>query len=317
MKLKLRQLLALSAVGAMTFTGCGSEKTESTSTEVVESVEATDEVKEETKEEAEVEEEMRIVSATVAATQLLDKLDAELVGVPKTSNTLPERYQGLEEVGMAMDPDLEKIVSLDPDVVIIDINFKEKVDTAATELGLDVFYFDSTSYDNFLGTVESLGETIGKTEQAEAFVNSVKGAEDSVKVKAEGTEAPTVAVLFGSSSSFMLATDLSYIGDLVDKVGATNITDILEAEPTSGYIQFSLEQIVEQNPDYILRFAHGNIEETKKSFDEFFNSNPAWDTLDAVKEGRVIDLDSSIFNTTANIFITDAITELGQIFYGE
>lgn len=316
MKLKLRQLVALSAVGVMAFTGCGSEKAENTAaTETVENVETTE--TEETTKEAEVEEEIRIVSATVAATQLLDKLDAELVGVPKTSNTLPERYQGIEEVGMAMDPDLEKIVSLDPDVVIIDQHFKDKVDTAATELGLDIFYFDSTSYDNFLGTVESLGETIGKTEEAEAFINGVKAAEDSVLVKAEGTEAPTVAVVFGSSSSFMLATDLSYIGDLVDKVGATNITDILEAEPSSGYIQFSLEQIIEQNPDYVLRFAHGNIEETKKSFDEFFNTNPAWSTLDAVKEGRVIDLDSSIFNTTANIFITDAIAELGQIFYGE
>ncbi len=315
--MKLKQLLALTALGAMALTGCGSEKADTATSASQEETTVSEEKVEETTEEVTEAEEVRIVSATVAATQLLDKLDAELVGVPKTSNTLPERYQGLEEVGMAMDPDLEKIVSLDPDVVIIDKNFKDKVDTAATELGLNVFYFDSTSYDNFLGTVETLGETIHKTEEAAAFIESVKAAEEAATAKANTEEAPTVAVIFGSSASFMLATDLSYVGDLVDKVGATNIADILEAEPSSGYIQFSLEQIIEQNPDYVLRFAHGNIEETKKSFDDFFNENPAWETLDAVKEGRVIDLDSSIFNTSANIFITDAITQLGEIFYGE
>lgn len=316
--MKLKQLIALTAVGVMALTGCGSnEKTNEVSSATPENTETVEDEATIGGEDSAETEAVRIVSATVAATQVLDKLDAELVGVPKTSNTLPERYQGIEEVGMAMDPDLEKIVSLNPDIVVIDQHFKEKVDVAATELGLNVFYFDTTSYDNFLGTIEDLGAAINKTEEAAAFISDVKEAETEILANAEGKEAPTVAVVFGSSSSFMLATDLSYIGDLVNRVGAENITNALEAEPSSGYIQFSLEQIIEQNPDYVLRFAHGNIEETKKSFDEFFSQNPAWDSLDAVKEGRVIDLDSSIFNTSANIYMVDALNELGRIFYGE
>ena len=73
-----------------------------------------------------------------------------------------------------------------------------------------------------------------------------------------------MAVIFGAGENFMLATDTSYLGDLVKTLGATNITSKLDGDMSSGYVQFSLEQILAQNPDYVLRFAHGNIEQTKK-----------------------------------------------------
>ena len=113
----------------------------------------------------------------------------------------------------------------------------------------------------------------------------------------------------------MLATDSSYLGDLVDTAGANNITDNLQVD--SDYIPFSMEQLVASNPDYILRFAHGNLEETKKAFDKTFNENPAFATLDAVKEGRVIDLDPDIFGVSANIYVINAIETLGELFYGK
>ena len=62
----------------------------------------------------------------------------------------------------------------------------------------------------------------------------------------------------------MLATETSYLGDLLKTVGGTNIATELDGSAKSPYLQFSLEQIVQTNPDYILRFAHGNLEETKK-----------------------------------------------------
>ncbi|MDO7203170.1 ABC transporter substrate-binding protein [Paraclostridium bifermentans] len=62
----------------------------------------------------------------------------------------------------------------------------------------------------------------------------------------------------------MLATDTSYLGDLTKTLGAKNIANNLDTNVKSPYIQFSLEQILEQNPDYILRFAHGELEQTKR-----------------------------------------------------
>ncbi len=319
--MKLKKYMALTIVGMMALTGCASKSASTTEEQVetgasktvtTEEKEAASEVQKQPDEQTK---ELRIVSGTVAATQVLDYLEADLVGVPTTSTTLPERYQGLDEVGMSMNPDLEKVVSLSPDVFIVDKNFKESIEQNADALGLNVFYFDTTTYENFVVSIEELGKAIYKEDKASELVAELKGAEQAVIDKAVGKESPKVAVLFGASENFMLATDSSYVGSLVEIVGGENITNQLGADVSSGYIQFSLEQIVEQNPDYILRFAHGNIEETKKSFDDFFAKNPAWSTLDAVKEGRVIDLDSSLFNVSANIRVKEAITTLGEIFY--
>jgi len=115
----------------------------------------------------------------------------------------------------------------------------------------------------------------------------------------------------------MLATETSYLGDLLKTVGGTNIATELDGSAKSPYLQFSLEQIVQTNPDYILRFAHGNLEETKKAFDDAFDKNPAYAELDAVKNNKVIDLDSNVFNVSANLNVSEAIKTLGGILYGE
>lgn len=291
--MKIKHIAAIACVTASIFTGCTTQS----------------EIQPETNTE-----EMNIVSITVAATQVLDKLEADVVGVPTTKYTLPTRYDGVTEVGQVMNPDFEIIASLDPDLVIIDSMFKENLEASMTEYGMDAFYFNTSTYRNFLESIEALGEVLGKEDNATALINELEGVEEAVKGKMKG-EVPKVAVLFGGGENFMLATDNSYLGDLVDTAGAENITDDLNIE--SDYIPFSMEQIVASNPDYILRFAHGNLEETKKAFDEAFDKNPAFATLDAVKEGKVIDLDPTVFGVSANINVVNAIKELGEIFYGE
>lgn len=314
--MKLRKLMTVSLMGVAVLTGCTAQTTDKVdnTVQITEQEGKTEEAKADETEK--VEENLRIVAATVAATQVLGELDAELVGVPTTKSTLPKKYEGATQVGQSMNPDLEIVVSLDPDVFIVDNMFKENIEKSMGAYDINTFYFDTSSYEGFIESIDALGEEIHKTDEAKKLIDELKTVEEGIKVKAQG-EKPTVAVLFGGGENFMLATETSYLGDLVKTVGGENITSKIEAEVESGYIQFSLEQIVAQNPDYILRFAHGNIEETQKAFDDAFAKNPAWATLDAVKEGRVIDLDPSIFGVSANIYVKDAITALGNIFYGE
>ena len=58
------------------------------------------------------------------------------------------------------------------------------------------------------------------------------------------------------------------------------------------------------------------LNKQKKMFDEAFDANDAYQELDAVKSGKVYDLDPTIFNVSANLEITTAIETLGEIFYG-
>src|SRR5699024_12467574 len=61
---------------------------------------------------------VNIVSTTVAITEIMEKLELDLVGVPTSYKDLPERYKDATEVGNPMDPDLEVVLSLQPDDVI-------------------------------------------------------------------------------------------------------------------------------------------------------------------------------------------------------
>ena len=229
---------------------------------------------------------------------------------------LPEKYKDLPKVGQAMSPDLEIVASLEPDVFVMDNMFKEKVEESMKKYDLNTFFFDTSTYTNFVNSIKKLGAEINQTEEATKLVNELKEVEKEA-VKNKKGEAPTVAIIFGGGENFMLATETSYLGDLAKTVGAKNITSNLDTNVKSPYIQFSLEQILEQNPDYILRFAHGEIEQTKKAFDTAFDKNPAYKELDAVKNNKVIDLDPSIFNVSANLQVKEAIKTLGETFYGK
>lgn len=306
--MKVKNLLSMILVAGMMLVGCqndGQDVDQST-----ENPQPDQAVQEET-----LVEEVKVVSATVSATNVLAKLDAEVVGVPTTTQTLPAQYADLPEVGQAMSPDLEIVASLEPDIFIMDSNFQASVEESLSQYGLNTFFFETGSYSDFVNSIKQLGVEINREDEAKKLVNEIEASVTKALEK-KGDQSPTVAVIFGAGENFMLATDTSYLGDLVKTLGATNITSKLDGDMSSAYVQFSLEQILAENPDYVLRFAHGNIEETAKMFDAAFDSNEAYQQLDAVKSGKVYDLDPTIFNVSANLEITTAIETLGEIFYG-
>ncbi|MGL5328495.1 MAG: ABC transporter substrate-binding protein [Peptostreptococcaceae bacterium] len=300
--MKFRKLASVFLVSALFITGCSSNSTQSEE-------EVNTAVKDSQVEEVDV------VAATVSATQVLDRLDANVIGIPTTKMEIPENFKGLTEVGQSMSPDLEIVASLEPDVFIMDSMFKENVEESMKEYDLNTFYFETGTYSEFVNSIEKLGQEINKEKEATTLINELKEVEKEATAN-KSEESPSVAIIFGGGENFMLATETSYLGDLVKTVGGENITNNLEGDMESDYVQFSLEQILEQNPDYVLRFAHGNIEETKKSFDDAFDKNPAYKELDAYKNGKVVDLDPAIFNVSANLSIKEAITTLGDTLYG-
>ena len=296
--MKFKKLASILMISALFLTGCTPSNSGKTD------------------EESASNETIKVVAGSVASAQVLDSIGAEVVGIPTTKLELPESLKGLPEIGQSMSPDLEKVASLTPDVFVMDNMFKEKVEESMKEYDLNTFFFDTTTYSNFLTSIEQLGEEVGKEKEADELINTLKESEKEV-AKLKGDKDVTVAILFGGGENFMLATEDSYLGDLVKTVGAKNIASNLNGKVESAYMQFSLEQIIEQNPDYILRFAHGNLEETKKAFDTAFDKNPAYAELDAVKNNKVIDLDPNVFNVSANLKITEAIKTLGDVLYGE
>ena len=77
------------------------------------------------------------------------------------------------------------------------------------------------------------------------------------------------------------------------------------------------EDMKTKEPDVILRAAHGLPDEARKMFAEEFSTNDIWQHFKAVQEGRVYDLDSNLFNMSANFSYEEALKALQPMLYGE
>ncbi|SDC40152.1 iron complex transport system substrate-binding protein [Terribacillus halophilus] len=258
--------------------------------------------------------ESRIVSTTVAITEILDALEVDgVVGKPTSYKELPERYADAVETGNPMNPDLELIASLDPTDILSVTTLEYDLKPVFDEAGLPADYLDFTSLSAMQEEIAELGEKYDRTEQAAALNSRFKEKIDEIKARTADKERPKVLILLGVPGSYLVATDKSYIGDLVNQAGGENVVQGENVE----YLASNTEYLQQSNPDVILRAAHGMPEEVVDMFDDEFKTNDIWKHFAAVQNDRVYDLEETLFGTTGNIAADKALDELYSMLYEE
>jgi len=253
----------------------------------------------------------RIIATTVALTEIMDALELDLVGIPSSYKDLPERYVGVQEVGNPMSPDMEIILSLKPTEVLSVTTLQYDLEPLFANRGIQMTYVNLESIEAMHREILALGERYDRKAQAEAIVRRFERKVAEIQEKVKGREAPTVLILLGVPGSYLVATENSYIGDLVRLAGGKNVIVGEEAE----YLASNTEYLHQANPDVILRAAHGLPEEVVKMFDEEFRTNDVWKHFNAVKNGRVFDLEEELFGTTGNLAAVEALEVLEQYLY--
>jgi iron complex transport system substrate-binding protein len=255
--------------------------------------------------------EQRVISTTVAITQMLDALEVELVGVPTSSKELPARYEDVTRVGNPMSPDMELVKSLKPTEVLSVTTLEYDLKPVFEAAGMKANFLNLTSVESMNQELKKLGETYGKQAQAQVIIDRFDAKVAEIKEATEGKEKPTVLILLGVPGSYLVATEKSYIGDLVRLAGGVNIAQGEDVE----YQASNTEYLHNSNPDVILRAAHGMPEEVVKMFDKEFQKNDIWKHFKAVQNDRVYDLEEALFGTTGNLFAVDAIDALMGMLY--
>ncbi|MCR1964391.1 heme ABC transporter substrate-binding protein IsdE [Clostridium perfringens] len=253
-----------------------------------------------------------VVATSVAVTEILDELGVKVSGVPTSSYDLPESTKDAVKVGNPMNPDLEIIKSLNPDVVVSVDTLGEDYKKLFTDNNIPSEFIDLTTLEGLKTSISTLGERFNKTEKANEILNELKVKEDEF-VNLSKEEKKDVLLVFAAPGSMMIATPSSYIGNLVDKVGANNIVK----DDKKPFVSYSNEEIVKLNPDMVLVMTHGMPEQAKKMAEEKFVSDPAWSRIEAVKEGKVYYLENGYFGMSANLKVTESLDKLGEIIYGE
>ena len=164
---------------------------------------------------AAADENARLIATSPAVAQICNRLNLDLVGVCQTSGTLPERYQDLPKVGMAMSPDLEILKSLSPDYVLSPSSLQSDLQPKYASIGVKSIFLNLKSVEGMYASIEGLGQKFGREDEAKAMLAEFDAFMDEYRHKNEGKDSPKVLVLMGLPGSYIVATDNSYVGSLV------------------------------------------------------------------------------------------------------
>lgn len=258
---------------------------------------------------------VRIVATSPAAVDICDKLELDLVGVcSSTLSTIPERYQDVTTVGTAMSPDLEILKSLNPDYVISPNSLQSDLQPKYASIEVNSLFLNLRSVEGMYASIEGLGEKFDREEQAQALVEEYQQFMEEYRSQNEGKESPTVLVLMGLPGSYIVATESSYVGNLVKLAGGVNVYGDGDGQE---FLTANTEDMKTKEPDIILRAAHALPEDVVEMFQDEFETNDIWKHFEAVQEGRVYDLPYDLFGMSAKFNYPDALEELQPLLFGE
>lgn len=255
---------------------------------------------------------VRIVATSPAVADMCDKLGLDLVGIPQTARTIPDRYRDAEVVGPPMGPDMEKLATLHADYVISPETLMNDLQPKFAQIGTRSIFVDLTSVEGLYDSMDYLGAKFGHVAQASAEHAQYEDFIATYRKSVEGRPHPRVLVLMGLPGSYLVATPKSYVGSLVEQAGGQNVY----ADEPDAFVNVNTEDMLARDPDIILRAAHALPDQVRDMFAKEFTTNDIWKHFRAVQQGKVYDLSYKRFGMSATFNYPDALADLKPLLYG-
>lgn len=213
----------------------------------------------------------RIVTLLPSLTETVCALDAcqRLVGVDRYSNH-PVRVRSLPQVGGGLDPNIEAIVALKPDLVLMSVS--SRASDRLEALGIKVVALDTKSHADVRRVLETVGTLLGASDAQRVWRvidASVSAAAQSLSPKARNTR-----VYFEVSRGPFAAGESSFIGETLTRLGVKNV------------VPASLGPFPRLNPEYVVRANPDLIMVGNRSMQAML-PYPGWNAIKAVREQRI------------------------------
>ena len=255
----------------------------------------------------------KIITTSVPIAEMLHTLHITPVGVPTSTNPLPKDFEQISQIGSPMAPDLEKITSLQSDLIIGSKALKDSFEKSVEGMDVNRVYLPTDSLEDLKLSFETLGTYFDKKEEMNKVLTTIEEKEQELKNKAEGKELPTVMLMIGTGDSFMVMSEQSYLGSLISRLGAENIAET-ELKVKDTYSPINLENIVEIDPDVIFVLSSLDHGASEDMFEKEVEKNGAWKKLSAYENSKIHMLDYSTFGVTSINNVEKALTELADYF---
>ena len=224
----------------------------------------------------------RIISLTASSTQILMALGQEdhIVGIDAYSEAyLP----GKEIVGDYSGPDIEKITSLEPDLVIAANSIQQEAIDQLRSLDIPVIAAEPTTWDQVAEGFEMIGTATANVAGADALKEQLDKTVASVKAVAPSDPVSCYYVLSYGSAGNWTSGRGSFINTMMELAGGDPVTRNVD----SPWLEYPLEDLISADPAcIILGSGAGTLED--------FMHTAGYEDLEAVKEGHVYMVDSDL-----------------------
>ena len=218
-----------------------------------------------------------IVSLTSLTSDIIYTLKPDaLIGIPGSS--ILRKNQNLKNIPTISEgrtpPNIEKIISLKPKLVIGSQGFHDKTLTKLDDLGIGVLSTKVNSWNDLISLVENLSNITNESSQKVFEKLNACFIEASPKNKK--------VVVLVSTKPLLSPNDQSWAGLLLKKFNLINLTaDLKGSGRMKGYLNLSPEWLLKEEPDNLILIKFGNEQYNQ------YSSLPFWNDLKAVQNNKI------------------------------
>jgi len=254
----------------------------------------------------------KIVSLMPSNTEIAYSLGLgkEVVGVSDFDN-YPEDVTKKEKIG-GQEINLEKIISLQPNLVLAHASSAHNSEAGLQQLkdaGITVLVVnDAQNFDQVYDSISMIGKATGETKKANEIIQGMKDKLTEIKAKTKDIkEKKKVLVEVSPAPEIYTSGKNTFMNEMLTAINADNI-----ANDQEGWIKIDQEAMIKRNPDVIITTYGYYV----KNPVEQVVSRQGWESVNAVKNKQVIDVDSDRV-TRSGPRIIEGVEELAKAVYPE
>ena len=218
--------------------------------------------------------------------------------------------------GGVREPNVEKLLAAEPDFVLG--STKTAADVELLDLleqsGIGVAYFDISSFADYLRMLEVCTQLTGCPERYTQYGADVQSQVEQAIARQDGSAPRVLYVRATGSSCKVKNSQGTVLGEMLASLGCVNIAD-----SETGLLEtLSMETILAEDPEHIFVVLQGSdTTKAEQTLEMSLLSNPAWNELTAVREGRYHVMDQRLYNVKPNARWGEAYEKLADILYPE
>jgi len=252
----------------------------------------------------------RIISMAPANTEILFVLGLgeKVVGITTVCD-YPPQAQGKERIGDYDNPNLEKIIGLEPDLILASHGNPTELINQLEELSYTLVYLDPKDINHIISSITTVGKITGSVKESARLTEEMgKRIEAVISETSSLIENNRPRVLYVVwYKPLWTAGSGTFIDELIQKAGGINI-----AGDIAGWPQMNLETVIEKNPQVIIV----GYSEDQPELIQVVRNESILDQTGAFKNNQIYTIDTDIVSRTGPR-IVDALEEMAKIIHPE